>query len=76
MLIMKDEKENAGVNSSDIFFCDFRCKHAAFPKEEGIDGTGSCQTFSAVWCELLQEYVPKNAPCPVRFGKRRPKSNW
>ncbi|MBN2030972.1 hypothetical protein JW824_12100 [bacterium] len=69
-------KDNAGVTSSGIRFCDFSCKYASFPKEEGIDGSGSCRTFSAVWCEKLQEYVTKNAPCPVQFGKRRPKSNW
>lgn len=70
------DQDNAGVTSSGIRFCDFNCEHASFPKDEGIDGSGSCRTFSAVWCEKLQEYVTKNAPCPVQFGKRRPKSNW
>ena len=73
---MEEKKENAGVTSSRILFCDFRCEHASFPKDEGIDGAESCRTFSAVWCEKLQEYVTKSAPCRVRFGKRRPKTNW
>ena len=73
---MSEKKENAGVTSSNILFCDLRCEHASFPKDEDIDGSGSCRTFSALWCELLKEYVTKNAPCRARFGKRRPKSNW
>jgi len=68
--------ENAGVGSSKISFCDFHCPHASFPKDGDIDGSKSCRTFAAVWCEQLQEYVTKNAPCPVKFGKRRPKANW
>jgi len=72
---MSDEN-NAGVTSSNILFCDMRCEHASFPKEEGIDGSESCRTFAALWCDLVQEYVTKNAPCRARFGKRRPKSTW
>lgn len=73
---MNADKENAGVTSSHILFCDFKCEHASFPQDKDIDGSGSCRTFSAVWCELLQEYVTKNAPCRARFGKRRPKTTW
>ena len=73
---MVDQNENAGVSSSRIQFCDLRCKHASFPKEENIDGSESCRTFSALWCELIQEHVTKNAPCPLHFGKRRPKAKW
>jgi len=74
---MKEKQDrNAGVTSSKILFCDPRCEHASFPKEEAIDGSGSCRTFSALWCDLLQEYVTRNAPCRVRFGRRRPKSKW
>ena len=73
---MSEDKENAGVTSSNILFCDLRCEHASFPKDKGIDGSESCRTFSAIWCELVQEYVTKNAPCRARFGKRRPKSKW
>ena len=73
---VKKHPENAGVNSSAILFCDLRCEHADFPREHELDGSGSCRTFAAIWCNLLQEHVTKNAPCPVRFGKRRPKSKW
>jgi hypothetical protein len=66
--------DNAGVSSSRIKFCDLRCPQAEFPKEEGIDGSGTCRTFLAIWCKQLQKYVTKNAPCEVEFGARRPKS--
>jgi len=66
--------DNAGVSSSRIRFCDLRCPQAEFPKEEGIDGSGTCRTFLAIWCNQLQKYVTKNAPCEVEFGARRPKS--
>ena len=73
---MDTPDENAGVGTSKILFCDLRCEHAEFAKEENIDGSGSCRTFSAIWCKLLEQHVTKNAPCPARFGKRRPKSTW
>ncbi len=69
-------KENAGVTSMKIKFCDLRCSHASFPKEKDIDGARSCRTFLALWCDLLQEYVTKNAPCAVEFGKKRPTSGF
>ena len=71
-----EHKENAGVTSSRIPFCDPRCEHAAFPEDKDIDGSGSCRTFSALWCNEIEEYVTRNAPCSIKFGKRRPKSNW
>ena len=67
---------NAGVNSAKIIFCDMRCQYASFPKENAVDGAGSCRTFAALWCEKLQEYVTKNAPCAAQFGKRRPKTGF
>ncbi|MBN1350606.1 hypothetical protein JXJ21_14410 [candidate division KSB1 bacterium] len=67
---------NAGVTKSAIRFCDLQCKHAALPKDEGIDGSKSCRTFSALWCNLLGEYVVKNSPCSHQYGKRRPKAGW
>ena len=73
---MGEDKENAGVTSSKILFCDYHCPHADFPKDQDIDGSGSCRTFAAIWCSKLEEYVTKNAPCRARFGKRRPKSTW
>ncbi len=71
-----EDKSNAGVTSSRIKFCDMNCEHARFPKVEDIDGSRSCQTYLAVWCQELQQYVTKNSPCAVLYGKRRPKSSW
>ncbi len=67
---------NAGVSSSKIKFCDLRCEYASFPKENSVDGSQSCRTFAALWCSLLQQYVTKNAPCAVVYGKRRPKTGF
>ena len=72
---MSDEKDNAGVTSSGIKFCDLRCEYARFPRQEAVDGSNSCRTFSALWCTKLERLVTKNAPCAVVFGQRRPKSN-
>ena len=69
-------KENAGVSTSKIKFCDMRCEHARFPEERAIDGAGSCRTFAAIWCLDLKKYVTKNAPCEALFGTRRPKSGF
>lgn len=68
--------ENAGVTTSRIKFCDLRCEHASFPGSDDIDGSRSCRTFAALWCSLLNQYVTKNAPCAVQFGKRRPKTGF
>jgi hypothetical protein len=73
---MDDDPPNAGVGSARIPFCDFRCPQAEFPKDDDIDGAGSCRTFAAVWCRELKQYTTKNAPCAVMFGKRRPKCRW
>ena len=68
--------DNAGVISSKIKFCDLRCEHASFPREDNIDGANSCRTFAALYCDILKTYVTKNAPCAVQFGKRRPKTGF
>lgn len=70
------ENDNAGVSTSRIKFCDLRCEYAEFPKEDAIDGSGTCRTFLALWCRKLEKYVTKNAPCEAQFGARRPKSNY
>ncbi|MBN2090795.1 hypothetical protein JW964_14375 [candidate division KSB1 bacterium] len=68
---------NAGVNTADrVIFCDTSCPDAKLPEDEAIDGSRSCRTFSALWCNRLKEYVSKNAPCSWRYGKRRPKAGW
>ncbi len=70
------DSDNAGVSTSKIKFCDLHCEYAEFPKEEAIDGSGTCGTFLALWCTKLQKYVTKNAPCEAQFGARRPKSGY
>ena len=47
-------------------WCDLSCPHAEFPREEGLDGSGSCRTFLALYCGHLEEIVTKNAPCEAR----------
>ncbi len=71
----QNDDHNAGVTTANILFCDLRCEHASFPQQEHVDGANSCRTFAALWCDKLQTLVTKNAPCAVRFGQRRPKSN-
>ncbi|NOX87803.1 MAG: hypothetical protein GXO77_02175 [Calditrichaeota bacterium] len=65
---------NAGVNTSRIKFCDLRCEYAEFPKDDAIDGSGTCRTFLALWCKKLEKHVTKNAPCEAIYGARRPKT--
>jgi len=65
---------NAGVATSRIVFCDMRCRHAAFVKTTALDG--SCRTFQSLWCDKLEKHVAKNAPCEVRFGRRRPTTGF
>jgi hypothetical protein len=31
-------------------FCDLKCRYAEWPEEEAVDGSGSCRTFQAVYC--------------------------
>jgi hypothetical protein len=33
------------------------------PKEYGVDGSGSCRTFMALYCTLKRSLVDKNRPC-------------
>jgi hypothetical protein len=44
-------------------FCDLQCRHARWPEAEGLDGSGSCRTFLALFCEKRRRLVHKNAPC-------------
>ena len=44
-------------------WCDLSCPQASFPREEGVDGSGSCRTFVALYCAQLGRLVAKNAPC-------------
>jgi hypothetical protein len=44
-------------------FCDLTCRHAEWPKQEALDGSGSCRTFQALFCKKKRRTVQKNAPC-------------
>ncbi len=66
--------DNAGVTRSCISWCDMRCEYAEFAKVDALDG--SCRTFQSLWCRKLKTHVTKNAPCSVRFGKRRPTTGF
>jgi hypothetical protein len=70
----KKNHHNAGVTAHDIRWCDLRCEHADFAKQDSLDG--SCRTFQSLWCRLLEKHVTKNAPCEKTFGARRPTTGW
>jgi hypothetical protein len=44
-------------------FCDMGCEHADWPRDEALDGSGSCRTFQAIHCNKLNRVVHKNGPC-------------
>lgn len=44
-------------------WCDLSCPDASFPREDAVDGAGSCRTFAALYCARLERLVAKNAPC-------------
>jgi len=44
-------------------WCDLSCPEAGFPKEDAVDGAGSCRTFAALYCAKLGRLVAKNGPC-------------
>lgn len=47
-------------------FCDLGCRHASRPGQEGVDGSGSCRTFVALFCSLKGRLVHKHMPCRDR----------
>lgn len=51
-------------------WCDLSCPEAGFPKENAVDGAGSCRTFAALYCAKLGRLVAKNAPCAVEAMAR------
>ncbi|MCX8022415.1 MAG: hypothetical protein N2745_06535 [Syntrophorhabdaceae bacterium] len=65
-----------GINSkkhvSITDFCDLLCKYARLPKDSAVDGSGSCRTFLALYCDLKKKLVHKNMPCTSKEmeGKR------
>jgi len=44
-------------------WCDLACEHATFPRNEAVDGAGSCRTFAALYCAKLKRLVHKHGPC-------------
>ena len=54
-------------------FCDLLCKYATTAKEEGVDGSGSCRTFVALYCKKKKSLVHKNMPCTEKRPKTREK---
>ena len=51
-------------------FCDMQCEHAEWPKEEAVDGSGSCRTFQALYCKKKDQLVHKNLPCPEKAQRK------
>lgn len=47
-------------------WCDLSCPEASFPRQEAVDGAGSCRTFAALYCAKLKRLVAKNAPCAAQ----------
>lgn len=57
---------------SKLNFCDLMCAHARLPKETALDGSGSCRTFIALYCNLRKSIVPKNMPCSKKKVRTKP----
>ena len=51
-------------------FCDLLCKYAETPKEEGIDGSGSCHTFIALYCTKRNLLFTRT--CHARINVQKP----
>ncbi|SPD76221.1 hypothetical protein PITCH_A850024 [uncultured Desulfobacterium sp.] len=47
-------------------FCDLNCAFASWAKDNGLDGSGSCRTFQAIYCTKMGRHVHKNMPCPQK----------
>jgi hypothetical protein len=60
-----------GTEAHRMEFCDFNCRYARWPKEEALDGSGSCRTFQAIFCKKKNRPVHKNAPCPEKEKAHR-----
>ena len=64
-----------GLSTTDIMaplsfnFCDLTCRYARTPEDSAVDGSGSCRTFIALYCEQKKSLVHKNMPC----SKRKPR---
>ena len=47
-------------------FCDLKCVYASAAREE-MDGSRSCMTFTALWCDHFQRHVMKSQPCEEKI---------
>ncbi len=52
-------------------FCDMNCIYAEWPDAEALDGSASCRTFQAIFCEKKAMHVHKNAPCNMKEKRGR-----
>jgi hypothetical protein len=43
---------------------------ASFPRSDAVDGSRSCRTFVALYCEKKKSLVHKNLPCAEKQGGR------
>lgn len=50
------------------------CRHAEWPRQEALDGSGSCRTFQALFCAKKDRLVTKNAPCMEKAHRKDAKS--
>ncbi len=57
---------------NEIEFCDLHCRYAEFPKEEAVDGSGSCRTFIGLHCTLQKTLVAKNKICRFKEYREEP----
>lgn len=56
-------KKGADSMSGRLRWCDLKCEYAKFPDDKAVDGSGSCRTFLALYCDKLNALVQKNVPC-------------
>jgi hypothetical protein len=54
-------------------FCDLMCTYAETPRETAVDGSGSCRTFIALYCNLKKTLVHKNMPCSQKILRKEDK---
>jgi len=57
----------------DVNFCDLMCAYARLPGESALDGSGSCRTFIALYCDLKKSIVAKNMPCSRKKVRTKPR---
>ncbi len=54
-----------------VNFCDLDCVYAKFPGSDSVDGSRSCRTFVALYCQRRKKLVHKNLPCNEKKAKER-----